>query len=310
MINTLIEKIKKTNAPIVVGLDPMMNYIPEHIQKKAFAEYGETLTGAAEAIWQYNKGIVDAVYDLIPAVKPQVAMYEQFGIEGMKAFQKTVDYCKEKGLVVIGDIKRGDIGSTSEAYAVGHLGKAVVGSRSLYGFNEDFVTVNPYLGSDGVKPFMKVCKEEKRGIFVLVKTSNPSSGEFQDRMVDGKALYELVGEKVAEWGAECMPENGSYSYVGAVVGATYPEQGRILRKVMPNTFILVPGYGAQGGKGADLVHFFNEDGLGAIINSSRGIIAAYKQEQYAAFGAENYADASRQAVIDMQKDIAGALAAR
>ncbi|MGN0432147.1 MAG: orotidine-5'-phosphate decarboxylase [Lachnospiraceae bacterium] len=310
MINTLIEKIKKTNAPIVVGLDPMMNYIPEHIQKKAFAEYGETLTGAAEAIWQYNKGIVDAVYDLIPAVKPQVAMYEQFGIEGMKAFQKTVDYCKEKGLVVIGDIKRGDIGSTSEAYAVGHLGKAVVGSRALYGFNEDFVTVNPYLGSDGVKPFMKVCKEEKRGIFVLVKTSNPSSGEFQDRVVDGKALYELVGEKVAEWGAECMPENGSYSYVGAVVGATYPEQGRILRKVMPNTFILVPGYGAQGGKGADLVHFFNEDGLGAIINSSRGIIAAYKQEQYAAFGAENYADASRQAVIDMQKDIAGALAAR
>ncbi len=310
MINTLIEKIKKTNAPIVVGLDPMMNYIPEHIQKKAFAEYGETLAGAAEAIWQYNKGIVDAVYDLIPAVKPQVAMYEQFGIEGMKAFQKTVDYCKEKGLVVIGDIKRGDIGSTSEAYAVGHLGKAVVGSQSLYGFNEDFVTVNPYLGSDGVKPFMKVCKEEKRGIFVLVKTSNPSSGEFQDRLVDGKALYELVGEKVAEWGAECMPETGSYSYVGAVVGATYPEQGKILRKVMPNAFILVPGYGAQGGKGADLVHFFNEDGLGAIINSSRGIIAAYKQEQYASFGAENYADASRQAVIDMQKDIAEALASR
>lgn len=310
MINTLIEKIKKTNAPIVVGLDPMMNYIPEHIQKKAFAEYGETLAGAAEAIWQYNKGIVDAVYDLIPAVKPQVAMYEQFGIEGMKAFQRTVDYCKEKGLVVIGDIKRGDIGSTSEAYAIGHLGKAGVGNRSFYGFNEDFVTVNPYLGSDGVKPFMKVCKEEKRGIFVLVKTSNPSSGEFQDRLVDGKALYELVGEKVAEWGAECMPENGSYSYVGAVVGATYPEQGKILRKVMPNTFILVPGYGAQGGKGADLVHFFNEDGLGAIINSSRGIIAAYKQEQYANFGAENYADASRQAVIDMQKDIANALATR
>lgn len=310
MINTLIEKIRKTNAPIVVGLDPMMQYIPEHIQKKAFAEFGETPAGAAEAVWQYNKGIVDAVYDLIPAVKPQIAMYEQFGVEGVKAFQKTVDYCKEKGLVVIGDIKRGDIGSTSEAYAVGHLGKAVVGSQSFYGFHEDFVTVNPYLGSDGVKPFMKVCKEEKKGIFVLVKTSNPSSGEFQDRLVDNKALYELVGEKVAEWGAECMPENGNYSYVGAVVGATYPEQGKILRKIMPHTFILVPGYGAQGGKGADLVHFFNEDGLGAIINSSRGIIAAYKQEQYAAFGAENYADASRQAVIDMQKDIAEALASR
>lgn len=310
MINTLIEKIRKTNAPIVVGLDPMMQYIPEHIQKKAFAEFGETPAGAAEAVWQYNKGIVDAVYDLIPAVKPQIAMYEQFGVEGVKAFQKTVDYCKEKGLVVIGDIKRGDIGSTSEAYAVGHLGKAAVGSQSFYGFHEDFVTVNPYLGSDGVKPFMKVCKEEKKGIFVLVKTSNPSSGEFQDRLVDNKALYELVGEKVAEWGAECMPENGAYSYVGAVVGATYPEQGKILRKIMPHTFILVPGYGAQGGKGADLVHFFNEDGLGAIINSSRGIIAAYKQEQYAAFGAENYADASRQAVIDMQKDIAEALASR
>ena len=308
MINRLIEKIQKTNAPIVVGLDPMLHYIPEHIQKKAFSEYGETLAGAAEAIWQYNKGIVDAVYDLIPAVKPQIAMYEQFGVEGVKAFQKTVDYCKEKGLVVIGDIKRGDIGSTSEAYAVGHLGKAAVGSNSFYGFNEDFVTVNPYLGSDGVKPFIKVCKEEKRGIFVLVKTSNPSSGEFQDRMIDGKPLYELVGEKVAEWGAECMGD--SYSYVGAVVGATYPEQGRLLRKVMPKTFILVPGYGAQGGKGADLVHFFNEDGLGAIINSSRGIIAAYKQEKYASFGAEHYAEASRQAVIDMREDIAGALAAR
>lgn len=310
MINTLIEKIQKTNAPIVVGLDPMLNYIPEHIQKKAFAEYGETLAGAGEAIWQYNKGIVDAVYDLIPAVKPQIAMYEQFGLEGVKAFQKTVDYCKEKGLVVIGDVKRGDIGSTSEAYAVGHLGSVKVGNTVLKGFDEDFATVNPYLGSDGIKPFMKVCSEEKKGIFVLVKTSNPSSGEFQDRIIDGRPLYEWMGEKVAQWGAECMPETGSYSYVGAVVGATYPEQGKILRKLMPNTFILVPGYGAQGGKGADLVHFFNEDGLGAIINSSRGIIAAYKQEQYASYGAENYADASRQAVIDMQKDIADAIAAR
>lgn len=308
MINTLIEKIKKTNAPIVVGLDPMMNYIPSQITKKAFAECGETLEGAAEAIWQYNKGIVDAVSDLIPAVKPQIAMYEQFGIEGMRAFKKTVDYCKEKGLVVIGDVKRGDIGSTSEAYAVGHLGKVAVGSKSYYGFDEDFATVNPYLGSDGIKPFVKVCVEEKKGIFVLVKTSNPSSGEFQDRLVDGRPLYELVGEKVAEWGAECM--GNGYSYVGAVVGATYPEQGKILRKVMPKTFILVPGYGAQGGKGADLVHFFNEDGLGAIINSSRGIIAAYKQEQYASYGEEGYADAARAAVIAMREDIAQALAAK
>ncbi len=306
MINKLVEKIKQTNAPVVVGLDPMMGFIPEHITKKAFEEHGETLEGAAEAIWLFNKAIVDSTCDLIPAVKPQIAMYEQFGIPGMMAFKKTVDYCKEKGLVVIGDIKRGDIGSTSSAYAVGHLGKVTVGSKSYYGFDEDFVTVNPYLGSDGVNPFLEVCKEEKKGIFVLVKTSNPSSGEFQDRLIDGKPLYELVGEKVAAWGEECMGKD--YSYVGAVVGATYPEMGKVLRKVMPKSFILVPGYGAQGGKGKDLVHFFNEDGLGAIVNSSRGIIAAYKNAQYAdRFASENFADASRQAVLDMIDDIAGAL---
>ena len=307
MINKLVEKIQKTNAPIVVGLDPMLNYIPQHIQDKAFRELGETLEGAAEAIWQYNKGIVDAICDLVPAVKPQIAMYEQFGIPGMMAYKNTVDYCKEKGLVVIGDIKRGDIGSTSAAYAVGHLGKVQVGSKKYAGFDEDFATVNPYLGSDGVKPFIDVCKEENKGIFVLVKTSNPSSGEFQDRMIDGRPLYEWVGEKVAQWGEEHMGD--SYSYVGAVVGATYPEMGKVLRKVMPKAYILVPGYGAQGGKGADLVHFFNEDGLGAIINSSRCIIAAYKQEAYAQFGPQNFAEASRQAVKDMIADIDGALQA-
>ena len=305
MINQLVANIKKTGAPIVVGLDPMLNYIPEHIQKKAFAEYGETLEGAAEAIWQFNKEIVDKTYDLIPAVKPQIAMYEQFGLPGLAAFKKTVDYCKEKGLVVIGDIKRGDIGSTSAAYAVGHIGKVKVGSKTYAPFDEDFVTVNPYLGSDGVNPFLDVCKEEKKGIFVLVKTSNPSSGEFQDQKIDGRPLYELVGEKVAAWGEEVMGDE--YSYVGAVVGATYPEMGKVLRKVMPKAYILVPGYGAQGGKGKDLVHFFNEDGLGAIVNSSRGIIAAYKQEQYAKFGAENFGDASRAAVEIMIADIKGAL---
>lgn len=318
MINKLVDKIKKTEAPIVVGLDPTMKFVPEHIQKKAYAEYGETMKGAAEAIWQCNKAIVDGIYDLIPAVKPQIAMYEQFGIEGLIAFQKTVDYCKQKDLVVIGDIKRGDIGSTSEAYAVGHLGQVKVGSTMCKGFDEDFVTVNPYLGSDGVRPFIKVCQEEKKGIFVLVKTSNPSSGELQDRLVqtlegDGgqgadRPIYEIVGEQVAAWGAECMGD--SYSYIGAVVGATYPEQGRILRDIMPKAYILVPGYGAQGGKGADLVHFFDRDGLGAIVNSSRGIIAAYQQEQYAKYGAENFADASRAAVLAMKEDIAQALAGR
>ena len=305
MINKLVKEIQAKKAPIVVGLDPMLNYVPEHVQKAAFAEFGETLEGAGEAIFQFNKEIVDKTYDLIPAVKPQIAMYEQFGIPGMIAFKKTVDYCKEKGLVVIADIKRGDIGSTSSAYAVGHVGEVQVGTNKYVPFDEDFVTVNPYLGSDGIRPFMDVCKTSDKGIFILVKTSNPSSGEFQDRLVDGKPLYEHVAEQVAQWGEEHMGD--SYSYVGAVVGATYPEIGKVLRKVMPKTYILVPGYGAQGGKGADLVHYFNEDGLGAIINSSRGIIAAYKQEQYAKFGAENYGDASRQAVIDMLADINGAI---
>lgn len=301
MINKLVKKIKETNAPVVVGLDPMMSYIPEHITKKVFEEFGETLEGAAEAIWQYNKGIIDTTYDLIPAVKPQIAMYEQFGVPGLVAFDKTVKYAKEKDLVVIGDVKRGDIGSTSAAYATAHLGKVQVGSKKYSLFDEDFATVNPYLGTDGIKPFIDVCKEENKGLFILVKTSNPSSGEFQDRLIDGRPLYEWVGEQVAKWGEDHMGDD--YSYIGAVVGATYPEMGKILRKVMPKSYILVPGYGAQGGTADGLKPYFNEDGLGAIVNSSRGIICAYKQDKYAKFGSENYADASRQAVIDMIEDI-------
>ncbi len=308
MINTLIKKIKETKAPIVVGLDPMLNYMPAHLLEKAIKEQGETLEAAASAVYEYNKGIVDAIYDLVPAVKPQIAMYEQFGIPGLKAYADTVEYCKKKGLVVIGDVKRGDIGSTSAAYATAHIGKIKIGNTVCTPFGEDFATVNPYLGVDGIKPFIDVARENNTGIFVLVKTSNPSSGEFQDRIVDGRPLYEYVGEKVNEWGATCMGDD--YSYVGAVVGATYPEQGKVLRKIMPKTYILVPGYGAQGGKGADLVHFFNEDGLGAIVNSSRGIIAAYKQEKYASYGAEGFADAARAAVIDMREDINSALEAR
>lgn len=301
MINKLVSKIQKLEAPIVVGLDPMLNYVPEYVQKKAYAEYGETLKGAGEAIFAYNKAIIDATHDLIPAVKPQIAMYEQFGIEGLIAFQKTCEYAKSKDLVIIGDIKRGDIGSTSAAYAVGHVGQVSVGANKYRGFDEDFVTVNPYLGSDGVRPFIDVCKEENKGIFVLVKTSNPSSGEFQDQLIDGTPLYEKVAEKVAQWGESHMGD--TYSYVGAVVGATYPKMGEVLRKVMPKAYILVPGYGAQGGKAKDLAPFFNEDGLGAIVNSSRGIIAAYKQEKYVSFGAEGFADASRQAVLDMKEDL-------
>lgn len=301
MIQKLIQKIQETKAPICVGLDPMLNYIPEHVLKKSFQEYGETLEGAADAIWNFNKEIVDHTWDLIPSVKPQIAMYEQFGIEGLKVYEKTVRYCQEKGLVVIGDAKRGDIGSTSAAYATGHIGKVKVGSNVYSAFNTDFLTVNPYLGTDGVKPFVDVCKAEDKGLFVLVKTSNPSSGEFQDKLIDGRPLYELVADKVVEWGSECM--DGEYSNVGAVVGATYPEMSAILRKLMPKTYFLVPGYGAQGGTAKDLMACFNPDGLGAIVNSSRGIIAAYKQEKYAKFGAEHFAEASRQAVIDMVADI-------
>ena len=308
MINKLVEKIKQTKAPIVVGLDPMLSSVPEQITQKAYAEYGETLKGAAEAIWLYNRELIDHIHDLIPAVKPQIAMYEQFGVEGLITFQKTVDYCHEKDLIVIGDVKRGDIGSTSAAYATAHLGKVQVGAKKIPAFNEDFATVNPYLGSDGITPFLDVCKEEKKGLFILVKTSNPSSGEFQDQMIGEKHLYEMVGERVAEWGSELMGD--SYSYVGAVVGATYPEQGKLLRKVMPKSFILVPGYGAQGGKGEDLVHFFDEDGLGAIVNSSRGIITAYKNEAYASYGAEHFGEAARAAVLDMIADINGALERR
>lgn len=301
MINKLIDNIKKTGAPIVVGLDPMLDYVPSYILDRAIKEQGESLEAAGTAIWEYNKGIVDAVCDLIPAVKPQIAMYEQFGIPGLEAFKKTVDYCRGKGLVVIGDVKRGDIGSTSTAYANGHLGSVKIGEKECRGFNEDFITVNPYLGSDGVKPFIDVCKREKKGIFVLVKTSNPSSGEFQDQKIDGKPLYELVGEHLAQWAMDCMGDD--YSYVGAVVGATYPEMGKILRGIMPKSYILVPGYGAQGGTAKDLKPYFNKDGLGAVVNSSRGIICAYKQEKYAKYGERCFGEASRQAVMDMREDI-------
>ena len=302
MIEKLVERIKKLEAPIVVGLDPTLNFVPKFILDKEINEKGETLEAAADAIFEFNKKIVDAVYDLIPAVKPQIAMYEQFGIPGLMAFKKTLDYCHEKGLLVIGDAKRGDIGSTSTAYAIGHIGKVKVGSTEIAPFDEDFLTINPYMGSDSVVPFVEECKKYDKGLFILVKTSNPSSGEFQDQKVGKKAVYELVGKKVDEWGAELV-KNG-YSDVGAVVGATYPEMGEVLREIMPKAYILVPGYGAQGGTAAELKPFFNKDGLGAIVNSSRGIIAAYKQEKYAEYGAEGFAEAARAAVIDMKKDIA------
>ncbi len=297
MIKKLIDQIQKKNAPIVVGLDPTLAMLPSQLLPKEGTDRFEAI---GEAIFSFNKSIVDATCDLIPAVKPQIAMYEQFGIPGLIAFKKTVDYCHGKGLIVIGDVKRGDIGSTSAAYATAHLGTV----QGVAPFDEDFATVNPYLGTDGISPFVDVCKSNDRGIFVLVKTSNPSSGEFQDQILEstGQPLYEYVGQMVEKWGADTM--EGDYSNVGAVVGATYPEMGKRLRDIMPHTYILVPGYGAQGGTGADLKPFFNKDGLGAIVNSSRGIIAAYKNDKYKdRFSDENFADASRAAVEDMLKDI-------
>ncbi len=314
MIDRLVESIRRTKAPICVGLDPQLGFIPDEVKNKAYREFGQTLEGAAQAIWQFNKAVIDATWDLIPAVKPQIAMYEMYGIEGLKAFARTVEYCRSKGLIVIGDVKRGDIGSTSAAYAAAHLGMVKVGENTMPAFGEDICTVNPYLGSDGVLPFVKECAANGKGIFILVKTSNPSSGEFQDRIVtddEGQAcpLYELVGKKVNEWAQDpaLIGESG-YSEVGAVVGATYPEMGEKLRAIMPKSFILVPGYGAQGGTGKDLVHFFDKDGLGAIVNSSRGIIAAYTKEPYAdRFGSGAFADAARQAVLDMKTDIEQAI---
>lgn len=301
MISRLIEKIKEKKAPICIGLDPMLNFIPEHIKEEAFTTKGESLEAVAEAIYNFNKAIVDECFDLVPAVKPQVAMYEQFGIAGLIAYEKTVTYCQEKGLLVIGDVKRGDIGSTSAAYATAHLGKINVGSKTFEPFHSDFLTVNPYMGSDSINPFVDECVKNDKGLFVLVKTSNPSSGEFQDRLIDGKPLYEHVASKVMEWGERSM--DGEYSNVGAVVGATYPQMSEILRKIMPNTYFLVPGYGAQGATAADLRPCFNKDGLGAIVNSSRGIIAAYKNDKYRDFGDKDFAKASREATIDMICDI-------
>ena len=303
MIDTLIEKIKKTGAPICVGLDPRLDLIPDSVKEKAFSQYGLTLKGGAYAVWEFNKNIIDAISDIVPSVKIQVAMYEELGIPGMEVFLKTVNYSRQKGLVVIGDIKRGDIGSTSAAYANAHLGELTLEFKSekatIPVFDEDFVTVNPYMGSDGIKEFIKNCKSFNRGLFVLLKTSNPSSGEFQDILTDGTPVYEKVAAKIGEWGEELMGKNG-YNNVGAVVGATYPEVGRKLREMLPNTYFLVPGYGAQGATAEELGEYFNEDGLGAIINSSRGIIAAYRKEAYASF---DYPEAARKATLDMIEDL-------
>lgn len=303
IIDKLIEKIKETNNPTVVGLDPRLSYVPKHIVNKCYEKFGKTPKAIAEAFFMFNKEIIDATYDLIPAVKPQVAMYEMFGPEGMDCYIRTIQYAKSKGLIIIGDIKRSDIASTAEAYSDGHIGRVDIDGEKLEIYYEDFITLNPYLGIDSIEPYFGNCKEYERGMFVLVKTSNPNSGELQDLDVNGMKLYEKVGELTEKWGEDFRGKYG-YSSVGAVVGATHPSQAENLRKLMPHTFFLVPGYGAQGGKAEDLAVCFDENGLGAIINSSRGIIAAYKNDKYKdMFSEKDFAKASRQAVIDMRDDL-------
>ncbi len=302
-VDLLIKKIKEKGNPTVAGLDPKIEYVPEYIKNKAYAEYGKSLKGACEAIWEFNKGLIDALYDIVPAVKPQSAFYEMYGLAGEEVLHRTIAYAKEKGLYIILDVKRNDIGSTAEAYSKAYLGKTEIDGETVEACGADCVTVNPYLGTDGLAPFINDCKEYDKAIFVLVKTSNPSSGEFQDKLIDGRALFEVVAERVNELNVDTIGESG-YGAVGAVVGATYPEQAEILRKIMPKSYFLVPGYGAQGGGAEGVKPCFNSDGLGAIVNSSRGIMCAYKKGNRKE---EEFADAARAEAIRMREDLTSVL---
>lgn len=299
-MDRLIKKIRAVNNPTVAGLDPRMEYIPESIKKKCFDEFGVTTEGIRSALFTFNKGLIDALWDIVPAIKPQSAYYEKYGLGGLVALKDTISYAKEKGMYVILDVKRNDIGSTAEAYSDAYLGRSdIQGEEFLPDLCTDSITVNPYLGTDGILPFVKNCTDYKKSIFVLVKTSNPSSGELQDLISGDKAIYEHVASLVNQWGEQSIGKNG-YSNVGAVVGATYPEQAEKLRKLMPHTYFLVPGYGAQGGTAADVAKSFNDDGLGAIVNSSRGIMCAWQKT--GAADAE-YAAAARAEAIRMRDDI-------
>lgn len=298
-LDRLIEKIAETQNPTVAGLDPKLDYIPKHIKSESFEKYGETLEGAADAILTFNKGLIDALCDVVPAVKPQCAYYEMYGYQGVKALYETIQYARVKGMFVITDGKRNDIGTTMQAYAAGHLGETEINSKLFAPFDGDALTVNGYLGTDGIAPLVEICKQRDRGIFVLCKTSNPSSGELQDKLIDGEPVYLHMGRMCENWGKDLSGKYG-YSGVGAVVGATYPEQLTELREKLPHTFFLVPGYGAQGGGAKDVAGAFDSNGLGAIVNSSRGIMCAYKKSGYAP---EDYAKAAREEAIRMKEDI-------
>lgn len=302
-VDLLVEKIKEKSNPSVAGLDPKIEYVPQFIRDKAYKEYGKNLKGASEAIWEFNKGLIDALYDIVPAVKPQSAFYEMYGLCGEEVMHRTISYAKEKGLYIILDVKRNDIGSTAEAYSKAYLGTTDIDGVECEPCPVDCVTVNPYLGTDGVLPFVNDCKKYDKAIFALVKTSNPSSGELQDLITDGEHIYEKVAKCVNKWNEDTIGESG-YGAVGAVVGATYPEQAEVLRKLMPKSYFLVPGYGAQGGGAKGVLPCFNSDGLGAIVNSSRGIMCAYKK---GGWKEEQFAEAARAEAIRMKEDITGVL---
>lgn len=274
----LIEKIVEKQNPTVAGLDPKLEYVPQYIKDECFSKYGKTLEGAAAALFEFNKALIDVLCDVVPAIKPQAAYYEMYGWQGVKALHDTIEYAQSKGMFVMTDGKRNDIGTTMEAYASAHLGTTVVDSEVLVPFGADALTVNGYLGTDGIKPLINICKSGDKGIFVLVKTSNPSSGELQDMKLENSVtVYEQMGKMCENWGEELRGKYG-YSGVGAVVGATYPTQLAEMREKLPRTFFLVPGYGAQGGGAEDVKNAFDKNGLGAIINSSRGIMCAWKKQ--------------------------------
>ena len=301
-MDKLIEKIVEKQNPTVAGLDPKLSYIPDAIREKSYAKYGKTLEGAADALLQFNKGLIDALCDIVPAVKPQAAYYEMYGWQGVKALAETIAYAQEHGMFVITDGKRNDIGATMTAYAAAHLGQTQVGEELFTPFGADALTVNGYLGTDGIAPLLEVCGKGDKGIFVLVKTSNPSSGELQDRKLEGgDTVYRAMGAMCEGWG-EKLPGKYGYSGVGAVVGATYPAQLEELRAAMPHTFFLVPGYGAQGGAADDVAPGFDKNGLGAIVNSSRGIMCAWQKE---GIDGKDYAAAARREAIRMRDEIVG-----
>jgi len=288
----------------VFGLDPRPEHVPEGIRRKNYALYGNTLKAEAQSFFDFNRGLIDGLCDILPGVKPQSAYYEMLGPDGAVSLRDTICYAKEKGLYVIADVKRNDIGSTAEAYAEAYLGSVTVNGAQYEPYGADSMTVNPYLGSDGIEPFLKKCRERDRSIFVLVKTSNPSSGEFQNKTFEGKALYELVAEKLSEWG-KSAPGGGAYSNVGAVIGATYPEEQKRLRAMLPDTYFLVPGYGAQGAGASDVVNAFHEDGLGAVVVSARAIMCAWKKTGK---NGDDYIEAARAEALSMKKQIETALA--